>query len=86
MIPRGPLKAEKVINMTPQEFSDLQEAASECVDLDGRFSESEFSRRVALMFGVRYGHYRIVVRRDVPAIPWISKGVFRIENEYVSHD
>lgn len=68
--------SDKILNVTPAEFSEIAIASVQLRDADF----------VAFMCG-RYGcrpfaMYRVVVRKDVPSIPWLSWGVQRIEEAY----
>ena len=66
------------LNVTPEEYRDIQMAALESVDMNGRFCEGEFQRYMWTRFGVWAGHYAVVVRYDVRAIPWLTEGVHRV--------
>ena len=69
-----------VLNVTPDEFRRLQEAAFDAVDLNGRFIEAEFIRLASLAIAgmPKDGRYEVVVRHAVPSIPWFTRGVHRI--------
>jgi hypothetical protein len=64
-------------NVTPEEYRCIQDARLASVDLNGRFCEAEFQRWMWTRFGIWAGHYEVVVRYDVPSIPWLTKGVNR---------
>lgn len=65
------------LNVTPEEYRYIQDAMGASVDLNGRFCDSEFQRRMWTRFGIWVGQFNVVVRYDVPSIPWLTKGVHR---------
>jgi hypothetical protein len=65
------------LNVTPEEYAYIQTAALDAVDLNGQFCEAEFIRFMWIRFGISAGRYEVVVRTDVPSIPWLTKGVHR---------
>jgi len=63
------------MNVTPAEFSEIQDAAM-------RLPEPDFVAFMQSYYGCEiYTSYRVVVRRDVPSIPWFSWDVHRFETE-----
>ena len=67
------------LNLLPSEYAAVQEDAQDCANtIDGRFQDAEFARRMWLRFGCSsFRQYEVVVRYDVPAIPWLTRGVQR---------
>jgi len=61
----------KILNVTPDEFLEIQDA-----EHDGNLQHYMF-----LKFNIICGNYKIQVRKDVPFIPFISKNIYRVEND-----
>lgn len=72
----------KILNVTPEEFSELMNLTKECVNDFGEFNEANFAFRMEKYFQVRLhtGPYEVRVRYDVPHIPFYSLGIERIES------
>lgn len=65
------------MNVTPEEFANLQLAAS-------NLSGPDFASFVHTHFGCKYWEsYEVVVRKDVPSVPWFSAGVPRFSDDPV---
>jgi hypothetical protein len=63
----------KILNVTPEEFSVIRQEALDC-------SEADFAMAMVRRFGCQpLETYKVVVRRDVPSVPWFSRQVERIE-------
>jgi hypothetical protein len=68
-----------ILNVTPEEYRNIKDFAHQSVnDLTGQFNESEWQQLLWTRFGLWSGHYEVVVRYDVPSIPWLTKGVHRL--------
>ncbi len=73
-----------ILHLTPEEFYHLKYRESTCYDHCGRFNTSEFDSWVMHQWGEppRFsGRIDIVVRRDVPAIPWYTRKIYRWQEE-----
>lgn len=65
----------KALNVTPKEFSEIKEKELELCALD-------FAYYLNRMFGCDlFKTYRVVVRRDIPYIPYYVIPTERIEEE-----
>jgi len=62
-----------ILNVTQREFKEIQEA-------NLNLPEYDFIVYMCLHYGCEmFQKYEIRVRKDVVAIPWLTKNVFRIE-------
>ena len=62
-----------IMNVTPAEFANLQEAAF-------NLRAPDFERFLMNWYGCKpYTEYKVVVRTDVPQVPWFSANVYRFE-------
>lgn len=73
------------LNVTPAEFAELRRLAHECGGPNGYFDEAAWVWGVSAIVQsappVYYEPIDVVVRRDVPAIPWWTKQVKRWATE-----
>ena len=75
-----------ILNVTPQEFADIQELAQK-VELRGMYRDADFVRDMSLYYGCEpYTHYKVVVHWHIDHIPFHSvlypeQSVPRIEPE-----
>jgi hypothetical protein len=64
---------QAVMNVTPAEFDNIRLAAS-------RLSAADFAAFMHRWYNCSYfSRYALKVRRDVPQVPWLSRGVERFE-------
>ncbi len=67
------------MNVTPGEYLEI-------MDVIGRreIDNVDYSEELVRRFGCKYFHsYRVILREDVPYVPFLSMGVHRFEEEVI---